>query len=107
MNSETVFSLRSEELEHSSNKTTSTSTSVSMLKLLATWRWAAKGPPRKSVSSSDILVSMGETAAEVAAAAASTPLVPMPAGAVLVTARLRPSSRHFQSIILIILICCV
>ena len=61
MNSDTVFSLRREDVEHSSKRTTRTSISVSMLKLLATWSLVARGPPRKRASSSAILPSMGVT----------------------------------------------
>ena len=74
MNSETVFSRRSDELLHSSKSTTRMSSKVSILKLLAPCMFPAmRGPPKKRASSSAILPS----AATGWLAGLSTPLVPM------------------------------
>ena len=78
MNSDTVFSLLSEEVEHSSNSTMRMSTRLSMLKVLDTPRWAESGPPRKRDSSSPILLSMGVTDPGAAGTGpVSSPLVPI------------------------------
>lgn len=77
MNSDTVFSLLSEEVEHSSNSTMRMSTRLSMLKDLDTPRCAESGPPRNRDSSSPILLSMGVTAPGAGTGPVSSPLVPI------------------------------